>query len=312
MGMLLCCWSLLGELFVRVLDMLISISCWFADARVKLLLLCCCCWLFFVSSRHPLTTPPSSLPNLCPSHSHSGDQHTMCILSRWTTDLPSKNSGMGYYFPLGRSVPNVDDGQWTRLAGKGNRDIKYLCGEATEGGTGYTTGDSLCEVTLPTTSKRQSNGDMLELNTPYFLTYYSRSLTVREELSRFLQRTTFGPTPSELDALEVAYASLQAEGLSNEEAMEQLQIEWISSQMDPTTFSNTDWNDGKFSSLRAYWRKRLNPRMAETYRIGESGPAPCEVGSRWRKFAFTDLDVINARYLRWGPNAVPIQTASVS
>ena len=65
--------------------------------------------------------------------------------------------------------------------------------------------------------------------------------------------------------------------------------------MDPSALSA-----GEFSSLRAYWRRRLNPRKEETYRIGESGPHPCETNSRWRKFAFTKFDVQNAKMLRWG------------
>ncbi|KAL7463535.1 hypothetical protein ACHAXS_003891, partial [Conticribra weissflogii] len=48
------------------------------------------------------------------------------------------------------------------------------------------------------------------------------------------------------------------------------------------------------------YRKRLNPKTAETYRIGESGPEPCARHSRWRKYAFTYNDLQNSQYLRWG------------
>eukprot|EP00984_Skeletonema_dohrnii_P032221 scaffold25898_cov83-Skeletonema_dohrnii-CCMP3373.AAC.1 len=81
--------------------------------------------------------------------------------------------------------------------------------------------------------------------------------------------------------------------------MERLQTEWIQGQQDPSTFST-----GKFSSLREYYRKRLNPRSPEVYRIGESGPHPCQKHSHWRKFAFTAYDVVNSQYLRWGNNAL--------
>lgn len=57
--------------------------------------------------------------------------------------------------------------------------------------------------------------------------------------------------------------------------MAQLQTEWTAMQMDPTTFST-----GKFTSLREFWRKRLNPRTFEAYPVAESGPAPCEKYSR--------------------------------
>jgi len=74
-----------------------------------------------------------------------------------------------------------------------------------------------------------------------------------------------------------------------------VQLDWVVDQMDPTTFAS-----GEYSSLRRYWRRRLNPRREETYRIGEAGPHPCESNSRWRKFAFTAYDVQNAKALRWG------------
>ena len=78
---------------------------------------------------------------------------------------------------------------------------------------------------------------------------------------------------------------------SHAEAMAALQLEWVTNQMDPTTFES-----GEFTSLRKYWRRRLNARKTETYRIGESGPHACEKYSRWRKFAFTKADVqVSAR-----------------
>jgi hypothetical protein len=111
-----------------------------------------------------------------------------------------------------------------------------------------------------------------------------------------------------LDDLEAKFLELQRGGgsgygnssttavkLSHAEAMAKLQLNWVVSQMDPSNFAS-----GDFSSLRKYWRRRLNPRKEETYRIGESGPHPCEKHSRWRKFAFTNADVQNSKMLRWG------------
>jgi hypothetical protein len=223
----------------------------------------------------------------------------MCILSSWTTDITTKSStGEGYYVALGKSY---DESDWERPPGKHSRFVEYTCGMATNSGTNFDIGDYLCEVTLPMTSKILPTGQLDELDAPYYLTYYERSLSVRNEISRFLQRTTFGPTSEELDALEVAYDSILSStgGGNHVEAMERLQTEWVQNQQDPSTFST-----GKFSSLREYYRKRLNPRTPEVYRIGESGPAPCEQHSRWRKFAFTAYDVVNSQYLRWGNNAL--------
>ena len=255
----------------------------------------------------------------------------MCVLSRWTKSLEDKLTGDGYYFPLGRSVSTIDgegggnnNGDWNRPAGHSSWQLSYSCGVANNTGTNFDAGEYLCEVTLPKTSKQNLKNPMLtdELNAPYYLTYYERVLSVRNEIARFLHQVTFGPTSEELDELEAKYLELTTgveyvNGtvedlgenstdimdvnatnftlLSHTEAMTKLQIDWVTSQMDPTTFTS-----GKFSSHREYWRRRLNPRRWETYRIGEAGPAPCELHSRWRKFAFTDYDVQNSRSLRWG------------
>ena len=262
----------------------------------------------------------------------------MCVLSRWTKSLEDKLLGDGYYFPLGRSVSTIDgefsspnylgDGDWSRPPGHSAWQLSYTCGVANNTGTNFDEGEYLCEVTLPKTSKQNLKNPMLtdELNAPYYITYYERALSVRNELARFLHQVTFGPTSEELDVLEAKYLELTTgveyvNGtiddtigdlgenetyvvdlnatnytlLSHAEAMEQIQIDWVRDQMDPTTFKS-----GEFSSHRAYWRRRLNPRRWETYRIGEAGPAPCELHSRWRKFAFTDYDVQNSRSLRWG------------
>lgn len=223
----------------------------------------------------------------------------MCILSSWTTNQTSKSNGEGYYVPLGRSS---DDQDWIRPPGDKTHSLSYNCGTATNSGTYFELGEYLCEVTLPMTSTVLPNGVLRELDVPYYLTYYERLISVRDELSRFLQRTTFGPTSKELDALEVAYVDMGGVGpgtSSHLSIMERLQTEWVAAQQDPSTFST-----GKFTSLREYYRKRLNPRMSEVYRIGEAGPHPCEKHSRWRKFAFTAYDVVNSQYLRWGNNAL--------
>ncbi len=232
---------------------------------------------------------PVPLP---PGHAANGTG-AMCLLSSWTASRDLKAQGLGYYYPLGRSADGSD---WERAPGKAGRLLSYLCGEAAAAGDAFVAGEYLCEVTLPMTSSVSPTGDFVAVDAPYYLTYYERTLTARNELSRFLQKTTFGPTSDELDALEAALAAIeQSEGLTRAEAMAQLQTEWVAAQMDPTNFST-----GKFTSLREYYRKRLNPKTAETYRIGESGPEPCARHSRWRKYAFTYNDLQNSQYLRWG------------
>ena len=72
--------------------------------------------------------------------------------------------------------------------------------------------------------------------------------------------------------------------------MSRLRVEWVTGQMNPSGFLT-----GENTSLRKYWRKRLNARKTETYRIGEAGPHACEKNSRWRRFAFTKLDLQHAK-----------------
>lgn len=212
----------------------------------------------------------------------AGDDGRMCILSRWSAGEAEQDAGMGYYYPLGRSVSSVSGGDWTRPPGKPGREVEYLCGVASNSGAEFTKGEYLCQVTLPITQKVLPDYSTEKIFAPYYLTYYERSLTVRQEISRFLHKTTFGPRPEDLDALEKAHDDIMANGLTSPKAMSQLQTEWVQAQMDPSTFTT-----GSFSSLRKYWRQRVNARAFEVYRIGESGPAPCEKNSRWRKVSFS-------------------------
>lgn len=241
----------------------------------------------------------------------------MCVLHRWTLPLEDKNEKRGYYFPLGRSSsripgdlplllednstasspPDVKLGDWTRPPGRASRSLEYVCGTASNSGSNFDAGEYLCEVTLPATMGRNHADPTVNdhLDLPYYMTYHERNVAARDELSRFLQKNTFGPTVDNLDDMEAKFVELKATGLSHDEAMARVQLDWVVDQMDPTTFAS-----GEYSSLRRYWRRRLNPRREETYRIGEAGPHPCESNSRWRKFAFTAYDVQNSKALRWG------------
>lgn len=313
-------------------------------------------------------TPRTNIDGVTNSPDKGAGITSMCVFHRWTLPMANKTEGKGYYFPLGRSMPYVPsevppsanftgmdqtwelvDGDWSRPPGRAvKHGIEYVCGVAGNSGDNFVEGEYLCEVTLPTTSKLDEYDPIIvhENNVPYFLTYYQRNLTVRDEISRFLQKNTFGPTQEEIDELEAAFYMLKAgedpwaedvvvptviepnatvtntttrmlrllqvanatdtdptatdpgttpgsDPVSPSEPepvvdlepthadfMKQLQINWVLDQMDPTTFRS-----GEFSSLRKYWRRRLNPRKEETYKIGESGPHPCEKNSRWRKFA---------------------------
>ena len=132
----------------------------------------------------------------------------MCVLSKWI-DLADNIDGKGSYVPLGRSFGGRD---WQLYPVLRNKILRgsggYPCGEADAAGTDYSSGERLCQVTLPSSSSRLGDGTMHTVDHPYFLTRYEHTdVSNREELSRFLTRTTLGPTTQELDDLEALLAA---------------------------------------------------------------------------------------------------------
>ena len=104
-----------------------------------------------------------------------------------------------------------------------------------------------------------------ETNT-YFVTSYAYTLTPSQTSVRFFERASFGASPSMLS-----------------EATTELQMaQWIRDQFDESLTPLT--------SHRAYFRKRLSPRMLEMGKYGRTGPKACDMNSRWRNFAFTRKD----------------------
>ena len=185
---------------------------------------------------HPFTPNSNSHPRS--RRTKSSSKTSMCVLHSWTAPLDKKNQGLGFYNPLGRSVPTVPSdvyhahahaansssaavaadyydglGDWTRPPGKSAHYVAYECGVASNSGTNFVQGEYLCEVTLPATKRRNALDPTMtdHFDIPYYLTYYERDLSVRNELSRFLQKNTFGPTPEILDAMEIEYEGLRAE-----------------------------------------------------------------------------------------------------
>jgi len=96
--------------------------------------------------------------------------------------------------------------------------------------------------------------------------------TTEEEAARFLIQTTFGPTRSEI-----------ADFVDNNISPAQ----WIRTQMDERRTPP--------SLHRAHYRRRANQRLRPGAGMGSTDTfgirSPCDAGSRWNRFAFTDLDV---------------------
>jgi len=93
----------------------------------------------------------------------------------------------------------------------------------------------------------------------YSLASYENSITPRDEIARFLEQSTFGPKQAEIDAF------------TNPE-------EWVQSQLALP-----------ISSHRQHFREHVRHRHESTTNIGLI-TNPCEAGTRYRKFAFSEKD----------------------
>jgi len=157
------------------------------------------------------------------------------------------------YVPVGRSYDGYD---WERVAGPDVDSLDYVCAV-----DGTFSTDKLCQAYLP-----------VDENSTYFLTTYDRTISDRAGVARFLERTSFGTTPDDLDAWNYTEESAFAN--------------WVNEQI----------AEVGVSSHREYYRKRLNPRSIEAYRYGVPGKKACEAFSHWRRFAFTEKDLYMSQH----------------
>ena len=132
-----------------------------------------------------------------------------------------------------------------------NNRLEYECSE------GY------CTVTIP-----QDN----DLDHVYSLNSFEHTLTRKETIARFLEQTSFGSTLNDIENLESTAA--QRASLNHNFAI------YLSEQI----------NDIQPTYHRELWRKNTSPRI-ESSDIEGRVTHPCEKGSRWRRFAFTEKDV---------------------
>ena len=128
---------------------------------------------------------------------------------------------------------------------------------------------------IPTSCSDDSSTDCLidlpplSVERKYALKSYRYSLGSRDEAARFLERTTFGPTTSEINAFV-------ADGSNH--------TKWITDQIQlPIT------------SHRQFFRERANNFHGETTWMGTLDFGPCQRGARYRRFVFVAKDI--GRYL---------------
>lgn len=83
-------------------------------------------------------------------------------------------------------------------------------------------------------------------------------------------QATFGPTLEDINALVGSGNNFD---------------EWVQEQM----------YELPASSLRQFYRRRVNPKTDVGYRSGTTSSRPCELFSRWRKYALTSKDTLDNR-----------------
>ena len=176
----------------------------------------------------------------------------LCTLLEVSTDTEKTVDGDLQLKPIGRSY----NGQgWEPYEGRySTNDIVPLsCADSSNNSPGD------CLIVLPS----------LSVGRKYVLKSYEYSLGERDEAARFLERTTFGATTSEINAFVT-------EGSDH--------VNWVRNQLKlPIT------------SHRQFFRERATNFHAETTWMGTLAFGPCQRGTQYRKFVFVPKDF--RRYL---------------
>jgi len=116
-----------------------------------------------------------------------------------------------------------------------------------------------CQIKLPE----------LGLNEAYHLRSFTYSLSVKNQVARFLESTTFGITRTELESFDYN-ANIETQIIS-----------WVKNQMNVSVVGLT--------SHREFWRERANSKLHYTTSVGITDH-PCATNSRWRTNAFNRID----------------------
>ena len=151
------------------------------------------------------------------------------ILCTLTTAVLNDNSVVTSLVPLARSYDGFD---WERAAGGGVSVTLYR-------NQSWNCDFSSCQITLPP----------LQDGMTYRLASYNRALPERDEIARFLESTTFGPTQVELDQ----FYNITDNGTRTDNLQTRM-AHWVWRQMDVSQVGMT--------SHREFWRKRANMRVS--------------------------------------------------
>ena len=159
---------------------------------------------------------------------------TLCTLTEITND--------SFLKPVARSYNGTD---WETSAG----DFVYM---------GIKCFSGVCRVSLPP----------LSLGSRYQLTTFLRpSYSRMDEIARFLEQATFGPTLQDIATFKAANLQLSF-------------AKWIKTQQ----------RSKGLTSHREYFRRRLNARTEVSTPMA-AATHPCQAGTRYRLFAFSSKDL---------------------
>jgi hypothetical protein len=185
---------------------------------------------------------------------------TLCTLTRVQDAFKEQI----VYIPVARAYDR--NPLWGKSAGRYVSTTEVICGEADADGPSneYVAGETLCQVRV----------DPLDLSSDaYYLTTFYVPDHINDEraiVASFLEKVTFGPTMAEINQLHTSYSQQGPYALAS----------WLHSNL-----------ARPIESHRAKFRKHLTPRAVESYIYGIPGPRPCEKDARFRRFAFTYMDV---------------------
>lgn len=170
----------------------------------------------------------------------------MCLLS--VVVLDNVSNEVVKVLPLARSYDEYD---WELSSG--SFPLSLLSG------ADWSCFDIGCQIDLPPLSQGQA----------YRLMSFEHSLSQRDEVARFLESASFGPTKSDLEVWDYSVDLIHSFE------------EWVSGQVDASVSGVT--------SHREFWRARANSRLTHPRNVG-TPDHPCSANSRWRKFTFTRKD----------------------
>ena len=176
---------------------------------------------------------------------NGGEQVTFPIFNDDLCTLWRIGPRMDQRVPVARSYQGHD---WEVYAGEFSEKIQFDCGTACN------------TTTLP----------VLEVDQRYELVSFTHSIPDTDQIARFLEQATFGPTRRTIDAFP-GY------------------VEWIKEQIALP-----------YTSHRRSYRSRLNHRKTTTSNQGVA-THPCKKGTRYRKYAFTDKDKKTLLEIRTDP-----------